>query len=93
MSAKASTRFAYAEQLAAYGKLVAGVAHEVRHPVFAMQASAYVLREKLKDREDIQPQLNILERETKRMSVLTDDLLDLPGRPLCFSGWCIPRPC
>lgn len=79
-----------AEQMAAYGKLVAGVAHEVRHPVFALQASAYVLREKLKDREDIQPQLNILERETKRMSVLTDDLLEFARPPSLFLGLVYP---
>ncbi|PWT87916.1 MAG: hypothetical protein C5B54_11505 [Acidobacteria bacterium] len=69
-----------AEQMAAYGRLVAGVAHEVRHPVFAIQASAYVLNEKLKDREDLQAQLKTIDRETRRMAALMDDLLEF-GRP------------
>jgi signal transduction histidine kinase len=68
------------ERMAAYGHMVAGVAHEVRHPIFALQAAAYVLTDGLAERTDLRPQLNILERETKRMTTLMDDLLQF-ARP------------
>src|SRR6185295_15073329 len=66
--------------MAAYGHMVAGVAHEVRHPIFALQAAAYVLTDGLAERTELRPQLNILERETKRMTTLMDDLLQF-ARP------------
>jgi signal transduction histidine kinase/ligand-binding sensor domain-containing protein len=68
------------ERMAAYGHMVAGVAHEVRHPIFALQAAAYVLTDGLAERTDLRSQLNILERETKRMTTLMDDLLQF-ARP------------
>ncbi|MCI0602185.1 ATP-binding protein [bacterium] len=69
-----------AERMAAYGQMMAGVAHEIRHPIFSLQATAYVLGNRLKGNEDLQPQLKILDRETRRMSRLMDDLLEF-ARP------------
>lgn len=65
-----------AERMAAYGRLVAGVAHEVRHPIFALQAAAYVLGDSLRNREDLRSQLRTLELETKRMGTLMTELLE-----------------
>ena len=70
-----------AERMAAYGQLVAAVAHEVRHPVFALQAATYVLRERLEGDTLTQGQLRTLESETNRLNVLMSDLLDFARPP------------
>ena len=65
-----------AERFAAYGEMVASVAHEVRQPLFAMQAAGYVLSQKLETDSDLAPQLKTLDLETKRIGSLMEDLLD-----------------
>jgi signal transduction histidine kinase/ligand-binding sensor domain-containing protein len=65
-----------AERLAAYGQMVAGVAHEVRQPLFAVSTMAYVLAEQLGDRADLLPQVTLLRNQTKRMSAIMEELLD-----------------
>jgi signal transduction histidine kinase len=68
------------DRMAAYGHLVAGVAHEVRHPIFALRAAAHLLTQKLASSDETKDELDILGRETERMSQLVDDLLEL-ARP------------
>lgn len=68
------------ERMAAYGQMVAGVAHEVRQPVFALRAAAFVLADRLRDREELAPQLRMLDRETQRIAALMEDLLEF-ARP------------
>jgi len=70
-----------AERMAAYGNMVATVAHEIRHPIFALQAAAYVLKDKIKSEESLSKQYSILERETARMTRLMDDLLEFAKPP------------
>jgi PAS domain S-box-containing protein len=70
-----------AERLAAYGNMVACVAHEIRHPIFALQAAAYVLKDSIKTEKNFAPQFAILERETARMTRLMDDLLEFAKPP------------
>jgi len=69
------------ERLAAYGQMVAGVAHEVRQPLFALSTVAFVLGDKLRGREDLAPQVDMLDREVKRMAAMMDDLLEYARRP------------
>lgn len=71
---------ATAERDAAYGRLVAGVAHEVRPPIFAVQTAAYLLRQSVGDDPRAATELATLDQETKRMSRMMDDLLDF-ARP------------
>ncbi len=68
------------ERMAAYGQMVAGVAHEVRQPVFALRAASFVLADKLREREELAPQLRLLDRETQRIAALMEDLLEF-ARP------------
>ena len=70
-----------AERMAAYGQLVAAVAHEVRHPVFALQAATHVLRDRLKHDFALHDQFRTLESETNRLNVLMSDLLDFARPP------------
>ncbi len=68
------------ERMAAYGQMVAAVAHEVRHPVFALRAAAHVVNERLGSGSDVAPQLRTLATETERLNVLMSDLLEF-ARP------------
>ena len=70
-----------AERMAAYGNMLAYVSHEIRHPVFALQAAAFVLREKIKGEKELAPYFGILERETTRMTRLMEDLLEFAKPP------------
>jgi signal transduction histidine kinase len=71
------------ERLAAYGQLVAGVAHEVRHPVFALRAAAYLIAQKAGELgPDLATPIRTLREETDRMSRLMEDLVQFSREPV-----------
>jgi signal transduction histidine kinase len=62
------------------GSLVAGVAHEVRNPLFAMSVNIDALDAVLADRNEVRDLVDALREERDRISNLMSDLLSY-GRP------------
>lgn len=76
------------ERMAAYGHAVAGVAHEVRQPLFALSTTAFVLKDKLRDLPELRGNVALLDRETQRMNRVMDELLDFAKPTALLLGCC-----
>ena len=63
------------EQLAALGELVAGVAHEVRNPIFGMGLTVDALEETLRDNDEVMELFGILRAWLDRLNRLMENLL------------------
>lgn len=68
------------ETLSRMGELVAGVAHEVRNPLFALSSALDALRQRLGPHPDFARYAVHLDGQVERLSHLMRDLLDY-GRP------------
>lgn len=68
------------EKLAAMGSLVAGVAHEVRNPLFGIAGTMDVLETRFSDNESFTKYLTVIRRDVGRLQALMRDLLEF-GKP------------
>ncbi len=68
------------EQLAALGKMAAGVAHELRNPLSSIKGLALLLRSKFSEKNEGRKTADILVQEVERLNRSISELLDF-ARP------------
>lgn len=63
-----SQQLIISERLAVVGELVAGVAHEVRNPLFGITTTLSALARELRDRKTVQPFVDVVMTEASRLN-------------------------
>jgi PAS domain S-box-containing protein len=80
-----SEQLIISERLAVIGELVAGVAHEVRNPLFGITTTLSALARRLENREAVKPFLDVVMTEVEHLNHLMEQLLE-HSRPARLDG-------
>lgn len=73
---KNQTLFLRYERLAAVGKAIAAIAHEVRNPLAVVAGTTEILREKVKGQPELAREVAVLMEQTGRLKNFINDILD-----------------
>lgn len=73
------------QTLSAMGVLVAGVAHQVRNPLFAMSSALDAMEARIGARDESEPYVRVLREQNRRVAQLMDELMEY-GRPADPTG-------
>jgi signal transduction histidine kinase len=79
-TARLKEQLRQSETMAEIGSIVAGVAHEVRNPLFSISATLDAFESRFGKTEGFERYLSVLRGEIVRLTILMRDLLDF-GRP------------
>jgi signal transduction histidine kinase len=74
------------ERRAATAELLAGVAHEVRNPLFGITSTAAALEGELGGQSSVAPHLAIIRKESDRLSRMMEEMLALQRMPNMGTG-------
>jgi two-component system NtrC family sensor kinase len=73
---KIQAQLMQSEKLASLGRLASGVAHEINSPLTGILTFSHLLMRKLKDNPELQKELELIVKETTRVSTIVRGLLD-----------------
>ena len=73
---KIQAQLMQSEKLASLGRLASGVAHEINSPLTGILTFAHLLMRRLKDHPELKHELELIVRETTRVSAIVRGLLD-----------------
>ena len=74
--AEARLQLFQSDKMASLGRLAAGVAHEINNPLTGVLTYSSFLLKRAKDNKELQEDLNVIVRETKRSREIVKSLLD-----------------
>lgn len=77
---KLETELRHSERLSALGRVVTGVAHEVRNPLAAIKLKVQLAQRNSSSEEKITETFNVVRAEIERLDTLVRRLLDLGGQ-------------